>query len=138
LLTLIVGVFLGSLFVFNEKDESNFLIPPVKMAHAEAATSECKCGFAGDNPSIESLPNPEYPLEAFENRAEGNVDLEIEFRADSTIGEIKVINGQPFSMTESAIDAAKKISFTPAYDRKGKFYTSKKEVSYHFYFSTIE
>src|SRR5215813_7935632 len=45
---------------------------------------------------------------------QGTVVLQVVFNVNESITDIKVIRGLPYGLTENAIDAAKKIKFTPA------------------------
>jgi TonB family protein len=56
----------------------------------------------------------EYTREARNNKVEGTVVLNVVFRVDGQISEIKVIRGLPDGLTENAVIAAKKIRFEPA------------------------
>lgn len=54
-----------------------------------------------------------YTLAARENKVEGAVMLRITFRNDGEIGNIGVLRGLPYGLTENAVEAAKKIKFRP-------------------------
>lgn len=63
----------------------------------------------------------------------GTVTLRVEFRFDGSIGKIAVIKGLPYGLTESAIEAAKKMRFAP--EIKGGYYiTTNRPVSFTFEF----
>jgi TonB family protein len=65
-------------------------------------------------PTILYKENAQYTQEAKDNKIAGMVVLNVVFGVDGRIGEIKVINGLPYGLTEKAIEAAKKIRFNPA------------------------
>lgn len=57
-------------------------------------------------------PEP-YPPQAKQMGIEGRVELEVELRADGTVGEVKLIRGLGFDIDAAAIAAMKKCPFTP-------------------------
>lgn len=63
---------------------------------------------------FQSRPAPEYSDEAKRKGVRGVVVLKCIFRSNGTVTDIKVIAGLPYGLTESAIEAAKKIKFVPA------------------------
>jgi TonB family protein len=63
---------------------------------------------------IHSKPEPIYRDEARIDRARGRVVLRCIFTSRGTVANIFVIKGLPGGLTESAIEAARKIKFTPA------------------------
>jgi TonB family protein len=65
-------------------------------------------------PTITYKEKAQYTQEAKDNNVEGTVVLNAVFGVDGQIGEIEVIRGLPYGLTESAIEAAKKIRFNPA------------------------
>ena len=65
-------------------------------------------------PKITYKENAHYTKEARDKKVTGAVVLSIVFGADGRIGEIEVVQGLPYGLTESAIAAAKKIRFEPA------------------------
>jgi TonB family protein len=65
-------------------------------------------------PTILYKEKAQYTQEAKDNKVAGTVVLGVVFGVDGQIGEIKVIHGLPYGLTENAIEAAKKIRFNPA------------------------
>ncbi len=65
-------------------------------------------------PTILYREKAQYTQEAKDNKVEGTVVLSVTFGADSRISDIAVIQGLPHGLSEKAIEAAKKIRFTPA------------------------
>ncbi|MBO0860770.1 MAG: energy transducer TonB, partial [Chloracidobacterium sp.] len=55
-----------------------------------------------------------YTQEAKDNKVEGKAVLSVVFGADGQLGDIKVVQGLPYGLTQSAIEAASKIRFEPA------------------------
>jgi len=65
-------------------------------------------------PTILYREGAKYPFEARRNGLEGTVILDMLFAADGKITDIQVFIGLPDGLTESAIEAAKKVRFKPA------------------------
>jgi TonB family protein len=61
-----------------------------------------------------SKPEPSYTETARQNRVWGTVVLKVVFSASGSVENISVVSGLPDGLTESAIDAARKIRFIPA------------------------
>ena len=59
------------------------------------------------------LCKPEYPVRAKRLGIEGRVQLEVELRADGTVGEIKVVKSLGFGLDAAAIKAIKNCPFEP-------------------------
>jgi TonB family protein len=58
-------------------------------------------------------PNAGYTESARANRTQGTVKLQVVFLANGTVGEVSVLTALPHGLTERAVDAARKIRFTP-------------------------
>lgn len=89
------------------------------------------CGFAlAQNSPVKILeqPKPELPKDFGLNDSQGSIVLRVVFLADGTIGEISPISTLP-SLTDLAVEAAKKIKFEPAV-KDGKPTTVTKSVTY--------
>lgn len=138
LLTLILGVFLGSLFRSAMTSESYII--KVKDNFGAPRPYSCKSRYnyrhekyysQESSPMILFKPEPTYTREAKENKLKGIVRLLVEFRSDGTIGDINVLRRQPYGLTDEAIEAAKEIQFKPAM-RYGEAVTVNKEVEYNF------
>lgn len=80
---------------------------------------------------ITSKPIAKYTDEAKKNCVEGVVLLKITFFSNGNVGNIKVLEGLPFGLSEQAVEAAKLIKFEPAMKR-GKNITVTKRVRYNF------
>ena len=63
---------------------------------------------------ITSKPLPAFTREARRHATRGTVVLRLILAADETIKHIEVIDGLPDGLSERAIDAARRIKFTPA------------------------
>lgn len=71
-------------------------------------------GTTSLRPTILSQVKPKYTEEARQNKIQGKVVLSVEFRADGTIGDIRVVRSLGFGLDENAIAAARQIRFRPA------------------------
>lgn len=80
---------------------------------------------------ILSKPRPNYTDFARLYEIQGKVLVRVVFRADGRIGDVIVVEGLPFGLTNSAVAAAKGIVFEPAI-RNGVPYTVTKTVQYSF------
>jgi len=65
-------------------------------------------------PKITYREKAKYTEEARENITHGVITLNVVFRTDGSLSDIRVVNGLPYGLTERAIDAARKIRFEPA------------------------
>ncbi len=77
------------------------------------------------------VPQPEYTEEARRNKITGTVVLRIVFLASGEVGNIRVVAGLPYGLTERAIEAARKIKFTPAM-LDGRAIDKEKQVEFNF------
>jgi TonB family protein len=80
---------------------------------------------------ILSKPRPIYSNDARSNGVQGTVILSVTFESDGTIGAIGVVKGLELGLTEAAMDAVRKITFTPA-RQNGNPVTVRKQLSYSF------
>lgn len=76
-------------------------------------------------------PNPSYTKEARKNQVTGTVVLRCVFTSKGTVTNIHVISGLPDGLTERAVEAAKKIKFTPA-TKDGHAVSMWMELQYNF------
>lgn len=86
------------------------------------------------NVPIRILYKPEAAYPKSENGTvcvTGTVTLAVRFLDSGKIGTIYIINGLPYGLTESAVEAAKNIKFKPA-RKDGKAVTTLKAVTYSF------
>ncbi|REJ78677.1 MAG: energy transducer TonB [Acidobacteria bacterium] len=105
-----------------------------RREHGECSGKGCDKSenSASDRPlKISSKPRPGYTSEARHNNVSGKVILKVTFKADGSIGSVTAVKGLPDGLTERAIEAAKKIQFSPP-TRKGQPYTVNKTVQYNF------
>lgn len=61
----------------------------------------------------------------------GTVTLKVTFLDSGRIGRINIVSGLPYGLSENAVEAAKKISFTPA-RKNGKAVSVSKTITYNF------
>lgn len=65
-------------------------------------------------PKITYRENAKYTEEARYNVTHGTMALSVVFGADGKISGVRVVSGLPYGLSETAIDAARKIRFEPA------------------------
>lgn len=100
---------------FPRKDSSKFatLAPdPMLMAERDSRRRSDPPGF--QKPRILSKPEAEYTDEARKNQVVGTVVLRLLFLPSGKVTNIRVVSGLPYGLSERAVEAAKKIKFTPA------------------------
>jgi TonB family protein len=144
LLTLIVGVFLGSLFKpvaqrqlysvrsfdsYNNYGYHRRECPKQRYNHESYSQSQTYT--VNVSPVILSKPSAAYTDAARENEFEGTVRLRVEFLVNGKVGDINVIEGQPYGLTAEAVKAAKQIRFRPALE-DGSYVTKTEIVEYSF------
>ena len=83
------------------------------------------------HPSIIFKPTPHYPEEARSNQVVGTVRLSALFKETGEVADIVVIKGLPNGLTESAIEAARGIKFSPA-ESNGKKVSCRMVLEYTF------
>jgi TonB family protein len=78
-------------------------------------------------------PAPEYTEEARQHNVSGTVVLRVGLRrsGEVEVSSVDVVKGLPYGLTEKAIEAARKIKFTPAEDR-GHPVSQLRTIEYHF------
>lgn len=86
---------------------------------------------------IQRQPRPLYSKTAYLSKTEGAIKLNIQLKADGTIGKITPSNSLPNGLTESAVKAACYITFYPAAANK-KYVDSIKTVVYTFSLDQVE
>ncbi len=82
-------------------------------------------------PRITNRPAPEYTQAARRNRISGNVVLIIVLCRTGKVTNAKVVQGLPQGLTESCLDAAKRIEFEPA-EKNGQPVSVKVRIDYNF------
>lgn len=80
---------------------------------------------------ILSKPISHYTKEATDNCVQGMVIVKATFFANGRIGNIRVVKGLPFGLSNQAIEAAKLIKFVPA-KRNGKNISVSRKLEYNF------
>lgn len=87
--------------------------------------------FVFSNLAILDKPNAGYTEAARTHRVEGLVRLLVMFRATGEIGDVSVITHLPHGLTERAVEAARRIRFTPK-SLNGKPIDEQTTVEYNF------
>ncbi len=82
-------------------------------------------------PTILSRGRAGYTEEARQNHTEGIVILSVVFGADNRLHNIQTMQGLPYGLTESSIEAARKIKFRPAI-RKGVAVSVRLNLTFNF------
>ena len=76
-------------------------------------------------------PEPRYTKDARKNEISGTVVLIVVFAKSGEVNNIRVVASLPYGLTEQAIEAAKKIKFTPAM-KEGKPVSMWIQLEYNF------
>ena len=76
-------------------------------------------------------PEPSYTKDARKNDISGTVVLIVVFAKTGEVQNIRVVEGLPYGLTEAAIEAAKRIKFTPAM-KEGKPVSMWMQLEYNF------
>jgi TonB family protein len=76
-------------------------------------------------------PAPEYTAEARANRASGKVVLNVLLTSYGVVSVISVERAMPYGLTEKAVEAARRIRFTPA-EKDGRAVAQLATVEYDF------
>lgn len=64
--------------------------------------------------SLLSKPTPMYTSEARQRKIEGDVELDVEFKATGQVHVVRVLQGLGYGLDEAAVTAAQQIRFNPA------------------------
>ncbi|MGH8845779.1 MAG: energy transducer TonB [Blastocatellia bacterium] len=80
---------------------------------APTPTSALQADSFSLRPTITYREKAKYTEEARDNVTHGTVALNVVFRSNGSISDIRVISGLPDGLVESAIDAAQKVRFEP-------------------------
>ena len=81
--------------------------------------------------SLTAKPEPRYTAAARKNAIEGTVILKVVFSSTGQVTNIRVVQGQPYGLTERAVEAAKKIKFIPAM-KDGHYVSMWMQLEYNF------
>jgi protein TonB len=98
---------------------------------ADCESTVFKLEDVSRKPRITNRPAPEYTQAARRNRISGNVVLIIVLCRTGKVTDEKVIQGLPQGLTESCLDAAKRIQFEPA-EKDGQTVSVKVRIEYNF------
>jgi TonB family protein len=82
-------------------------------------------------PNILYKEKAKYTEDARTNKITGTVVLQVVFNANGTISDIRIVRGLPDGLSESAIEAAKKMRFTPAV-KNGQAVSVRGNVEFNF------
>ena len=76
----------------------------------------------------------EYTEAARRNKVTGHIVARVEFRADGTVGQVRIISGLGYGLDEGALASAKKTLFLPAV-QNGEFvsFTTRMEFMFDLY-----
>jgi TonB family protein len=105
---------------FLTLSRTRFLLVCLVLMFAVGATNSfaqdsksAKPRFVFTELAILDKPSAGYTEAARTNRVEGRVRLMVVFKATGEIGDVSVITHLPHGLTERAVDAARRIRFTP-------------------------
>ncbi|HUQ32341.1 MAG TPA: energy transducer TonB [Pyrinomonadaceae bacterium] len=149
-LTLIVGLMLGSI-LSPAKVSPNSVVMPQSNSYADGSGagygggSGCRSNLGrvsgigrtfaprdvDQKARILSRGEPQYTDEARENATTGTVVLRAVFSASGEVTNIRVVNGLPYGLTESAVEAARGIKFSPAM-KDGRAVSQYIQIEYNF------
>lgn len=90
-----------------------------------------KVGEVTRKAQIVSRPEPLYTEEARKNQITGSVSLRLILNANGTVSNIQPLSRLPDGLTEKAIDAARRIRFTPA-EKDGRKVSQYATIQYNF------
>ena len=90
-----------------------------------------KAGEVTRKANIISKPEPLYTEEARKNQVTGTVRLRVILNASGSVTGISPISRLPDGLTEKAIEAARRISFTPA-EKDGRKVSQYVQIEYNF------
>jgi TonB family protein len=113
----VCAVALIALFVFAPHPFSTSMAQsedPKDKKPAPTPPSTVHAGTSSLRPKITYREKAKYTEEALANITHGTVVLNVVFRSNGSISDIKVVYGLPYGLTEKAIEAAVKIRFEPA------------------------
>ena len=120
-----VMLFANSSFTFGEMGKS-------QSSGAPNANQTYKGKEVDKKVSVKKKPEPSYTKEARNHGVEGTVVLRCVFTSTGQVTNIHVVAGLPDGLTESAIEAAKKIKFIPA-TKDGHPVSMWMELQYNFH-----
>ena len=139
-LTLLVSVFAVNVFqevgytnknLANFSAEKNYLENKTENSYGIETEPEVSVRSGTNSLKFLEKPAARYTNLARENNINGTVRMKVVFLANGEIGEIKVIQGLEFGLTNQAAESAKQIKFEPA-TQNGKPINVVKIIEYNF------
>lgn len=103
----------------------------LRTSHTDTSSAESPSVTIIRPVRILSSDKPRYTELAARHKVAGDIVLNVEFKADGTIGDIEVVKGLGFGLDDSAIQTAKRLRFQPA-ERNGQRVDSISKVQYSF------
>ena len=110
-----IGLFAAGQLLNSRKD----IPPPPAVPEFASATAAEPVPKIVKGVKFNYLPKAVYTDAARDADISGNVRLRVTLLADGHVGDIVVVSGLPYGLTEQAIEAAKKIKFEPAQGENG-------------------
>jgi TonB family protein len=133
-----ISVRRGGSAIVGSRDGSE---APYLFALIEALPSEAKAiGPVGvvKAPKAVHRVDPKYPPEAKKAGMAGLVLVEATIGTDGAVKDTRVVRGEPFGLSEAAVDAVKQWRFTPVLDASGAAVEAKTTVIVNFKLSPQE
>jgi TonB family protein len=120
----------------KERDKLNADVETARQNYAGLLREEQEKSYRAPirdtgRPIVLYTSYPSYTETARRNKTMGTVRLQIEFRADGTIGLVEVLQGLADGLNQQAIDAVRRMVFLPA-TRDRVFMTISKSVEIEF------
>ena len=120
-ITFFCGAALAAMFVSSPTAEITPVSDPTAMTgHGSGVNSSyykrCRKGeHYHESSSVKFLAKPraQYTDDARANDVQGNVTLRVTFQSNGEVGNITVVEGLSYGLTEQAIAAARQIEFEP-------------------------
>jgi TonB family protein len=138
-LTLTVGLVLGSFF--GKGLHQTPVIAHKQSGFAEGSGAGLRGNLDDGRPfapldvdkkaRVLARPEPQYTEEARGNQVEGTVVLRAVFSSTGEVTNIRVVSGLPDGLTEKAVEAVHKITFSPAL-KDGHTVSQYIQIEYNF------
>jgi TonB family protein len=128
-LTLMLGLMLGKFFAPAVFQPNRFVMPQPSGPISESRYF--RPSEVDQKARILSRAEPQYTDEARENAVTGTVVLRAVFSASGDVTNIRVVSGLPYGLTESAVEAARGIKFSPAM-KDGRAVSQYIQIEYNF------
>ncbi len=142
LMTLIVGMMLGSIFGWSSSaPKTSPYYTRGEGAGVSERRSSCRSNrgrrtFSESTPlKITYEPNTTYTQEALKNKTTGVVQLRVRFNADGTTTIVEHLSTLPDGLTEEAVRVAERTQFEPE-TYNGQPVAVEKEMNYIFSLSS--